>query len=139
MVSIDPDRRAPTLARHELAADPRMLRSALRQVERNLGEVGLTTRRKLMLLIGALANEWTDQCSWQIAPTMVLDVEQLSDRVRVEAFSHATLPDDFWSRLGTAVAPGRAAHWGVERRGQSGVWFEIETDAAKHSPPFLSD
>jgi hypothetical protein len=62
---------------------------------------------------------------------MIIDIEQLPGRVRVEAFSHAVLPSGFWREVGEAVAPGLAARWGGERRNRSGVWFEVSED---HQP-----
>ena len=125
---IQEDRRAPILARHEVQADPRRLRQSLRQIERDLDEVSEKTRRNVVLLVGALANHWARHRWSREGHSMTLDIEHLSNRVRVEAFSHANPPATFWRQVGSSVAPGLVVHWGVERRHRPGVWFEVSAE-----------
>ena len=134
MLPNDKDRRAPALARHEVQADPRMLRQVLREVERDLNGVAGSTRRIVLLLVGALADQWSRQ-SPRREQSMILDIEHLPDRVRVEAFTNETLPADFWTTVGPEVATGLADRWGIERRHRSGgAWFEIDTEATDKPP-----
>ena len=120
------ERRAPILARHEVFADPGNLRQLLERVESDLDDMGEETRRRVRLLLGALADLWTRQHGLRDEHTMVVDIDRLPDRVRIEAFSHVILPSRFWRGVGVAVAPGLASRWGVERRHRSGIWFEFE-------------
>jgi hypothetical protein len=122
---MDNERRAPVLARHEMPADPRLLRDVLRRVEADLRDVDHTTRHEVVLLVGAVANRWTRQRWSREGHSMIIDVERLPSRVRVEVFSHAALPREFWEQVGIAVAPGHVDRWGVERRHRSGLWFEF--------------
>ena len=122
---MDNERRAPVLARHEMPADPRLLRHVLSRVEEDLSDVDHTTRHEVVLLVGAVANQWTRQRWSREGHSMIIDVEHLPDRVRVEVFSHAVLPVEFWKQVGLAVAPGHADRWGMDRRHRPGIWFEV--------------
>jgi hypothetical protein len=126
VISADKDRRAPILARHEVHADPRMLRQVLRQVTSDLRDVEGETRRKVALLLGVLADQWARQNSSRDEHSLIVDIEHLPNRVRVEAFSHAALPENYWKQVGPVVAAGLADTWGLERRHRSGIWFELK-------------
>jgi hypothetical protein len=119
------ERRARTITRHELQADPRQLREVLQEAARDLDTADSETRRLVVLLIGALANQWTRHKYPHNGDSLILEIDRLPDRVRVEVFSDATVRAGFWRELGDVVAPGLAFRWGVERRHRPGTWFEV--------------
>ena len=125
MISAGTERRAPVLTRHAFQANPGQFRSVRHQVARSLQELDTDTRRRVGLLLGALADEWQHQNGLR-EELLIVDVEHLPERVRVEAFTHGVVAAETWRLIGESVAPGFADHWGLERRHRSGAWFELE-------------
>ena len=126
MISHDTERRAPVLTRHEIQADTRALRKVLSEVEQGLDGIAGSTRRTMLLLVGALADQWSRPFPPK-EQSMTLEIDRFSDRLRLEAFSNEELPEGFWLGVGTSAAPGLADRWGVDRRHHRGVWFEVAT------------
>jgi len=128
LASEDEDRREPVLAQHEIQADPRALRRVLNEVERDLEGLSGRTRRKAVLLVAALADHWL-RLTPDKSALMKVDIERSSTHLRIVASaSDETLPQDFWEQVGHAVVVGLVDSWGVDRRGRSGAWFEVDAD-----------
>jgi hypothetical protein len=123
------ERRAPVLARHEIYVDAPD--ECVAQVEAALHGVPDAIRRKVVALVCALEEQWAQE-SWALdGHSMIVDIEELADRMRVEAFSHANVPSGYWRNVGLAAASEIADGWGVEQRDRAGVWFEVSSrDAA---------
>lgn len=123
MASTDMDHRT-VLARHELlGTDPGEHRAVLAEVKQSLEGLDDRTRRKGLLLVSALADQW----SWlrpRPGQTMGLRIDCSPDRLRVVArASEDALPLEFWEVVGGAAATAFADSW---ERDRSGAWFDIE-------------
>ena len=125
MAPTDMDLRTTVHARYELlGADPRGHEAVLDEVERDLEGLDDRTCRKGMLLISALAVQWS---ALMPAPEerMMLRIDRAPDRLRIVASaSEDSLPAAFWEVVGGAAAAVFADDWRMARD-SSGAWFEI--------------
>ena len=130
MAPADMDSRT-VLTRFELlGADPREHAAILEEVKGSLEGLDDRTRRKGMLLVSALAVQWS-----ALPPgpgdRMTLRIDRSPDGLRIEASaSEGALPVAFWEVVGGAAAAVFADRWEMARDG-SGAWFEI----ARHTAP----
>lgn len=126
MASQDKDRREPVLTKYELDPDARRLRDDLDEVAEGLVGLDGRTRRKALLLVGALAEHWSRQRP-QPEERMSLRIVRSADGLRIAASAErSALPHGFWEAVGQAVVPGLADRWGTEPLEQSGAWFLID-------------
>ena len=129
MASQDKDRREPVLTKYELDPDARRLRDDLDEVAEGLVGLDGRTRRKALLLVGALAEQWSRQRP-EPEERMSLRIVRSAEGLRIAASAErSALPQGFWEALGQAVVPGLADSWGTELGEQSGAWFLIARPA----------
>jgi hypothetical protein len=121
------DRRAPVVARHEIALEPREFRERLAGFENALEGLDLDVRRQVRLLVGHLMAQWL--ALEGPFRTMVLTVEVLPTSVRVDLAAKPEITrHSFWDSLVTPHVEDLVMAWGIDRRRSSGAWFEIELD-----------
>ena len=114
MASQDKDRREPVLIKYELDPDARRLRDDLDEVAEGLVGLDGRTRRKTLLLVAALAEQWSRQGP-ESEERMSLRIVRSGGGLRVAASAKPTaLSQGFWETLGQAVVPGLADSWGTE-------------------------
>jgi hypothetical protein len=122
VATTDMDRRT-VLARELLGTDPGEQRAVLAEVKLSLEGLDDRTRRKGLLLVTALAVQWS-LLRPSRGQTMRLQVEHSPDRLRIVASaSMDALPPQFWETVGGAAATAFADSW---EWGRSGAWFDIE-------------
>jgi hypothetical protein len=124
MATIDMDGRT-ALARHELLGGyPSGRKAMLDQVRQSLDGVDERTRRKGLLLVTALADQWSALATGG-EQKLSLRIDRLRDRVHITASaSGGAVPVMFWEVIGGAAAAAFADDWETERDG-SGAWFDI--------------
>jgi hypothetical protein len=121
----DIDRRT-VLTRHELlGADPRGHRAVLDEVKGSLEDLDDRTRRKGMLLVSALAVQWSALTPGP-GEKMMLRIDRDPDRLRIAASaSEDALPVAFWEVVGGAAGTAFADSCEIAPD-RSGAWFDIE-------------
>jgi hypothetical protein len=122
------ERRAPTIARQEVALDTRTLRRDLEAVEDRLESLDWGLRRQVRLLLGHVAAQRIGLHGPSGA--FRVEVAKLSSGARVD-ISMAPPRDDAWSELVDPHVEHLAVRWGLDRRRPGGAWFEIGTAAER--------
>lgn len=122
------DRRRPSLAELSFAPDPRRLRDLLAEFELALGSSDPALVRRARLLVGEIVAR---VLAAGIHDEIQLDLQIMSDSVRIDIWQDSDGPCDFWDRLDDAVFSDLASAWGRDRRRECGAWFEIENPARR--------
>jgi hypothetical protein len=124
VASNDMDRRM-VLVQHELPmADSAQRRLTLAELKQELEGLDDRTRRKALLLVGALAAQGSMLGATR-GQSMSLQVHRSADRLRIVARGGHDLPVDFWDVVGGAAATAFADDWQIERD-RMGARFDIK-------------
>ena len=127
------DRRAPVVAKHEIALEPRRFQDELLAFEGLLRSLDSEVRRPIRVLLGQLLAQWL--ALEGPVGSMMVRVSVFPSRIRVDVSGEpGGRGYAFWESLVAPHIEALASHWGMDRR-SAGVWFEIERGAPSGSLP----
>lgn len=136
MAAADPhhaERRYPSQARWEIDADPKHVRTVLREIEGSLEGIDAPVRRRVTLLVGELIGRVSEPSS--SAGELRMEIHERPGSLRVDIWDEGGLLDErFWARLADSALAGLASSWGLDRRRASGAWFEVVHPQEGRSP-----
>lgn len=119
------DRRAPTVARCEMALQAQRYREQLRSVEEQLDGLDSPDRRRTRILVGQLAAQWIGEHG-PSHRTLVAEIALGASTLRVDISSDPAVDDPgFWEALVSPRIEDLVGDWGIDRRRSSGLWLEL--------------
>jgi hypothetical protein len=119
------ERRAPTVARAQMPLRAEGFREAVSSFEAELRELDSRDRRLVRVLVSRLAAQWVARHG-PSHRSLVAEVAPADRTLRVDVRSEPPTDDaGFWADLIDRDVEDVVTPWAVDRRRDSGVWFEL--------------